>query len=88
MYDLNKTVKGKRPTMFNKKQIILHQGNTKRHTDLATRQKIADLGCEILSYPPYSPLTPEYHLFLSLQICFDGKQLKTEADVSQALLRV
>ena len=66
MDDLNKVLK-KRPAMFNRKHIILHHNNAKPHTALGTRQKIAELGCEILSHPPYSPdLAPsDYHLFLS-----------------------
>uniref|UniRef100_A0A1I7WBK2 Histone-lysine N-methyltransferase SETMAR n=1 Tax=Heterorhabditis bacteriophora TaxID=37862 RepID=A0A1I7WBK2_HETBA len=70
MDDLNKALKEKRPEMFNRKHIILHYDNTRPHALLATSQKIAELGLEILSHPPYLPdLAPSsYYQFLSLQI--------------------
>jgi len=42
-----------------------------------TRQKLRELGWEVLMHPPYSPdLTPsDYHLFRSLQNSLDGKTL-------------
>lgn len=86
--DLSKALKEKRPAMFNRKDIILHHDNAWPHAALGTRQKIAELGWEILSHPPYSPdLAPsDYHLFLSLQNFLKGKKFKNEADVRQVLL--
>uniref|UniRef100_A0A1I7X1E0 Histone-lysine N-methyltransferase SETMAR n=1 Tax=Heterorhabditis bacteriophora TaxID=37862 RepID=A0A1I7X1E0_HETBA len=51
------------------KHIILHYDSTRPHARLATSQKIAELGLEILSHPPFFPdLAPSnYYLFLSLQ---------------------
>ena len=54
------------------------------HTALGTRQKIAEVGWEILSHPPYSwDIAPsDCHLFLSLQNFL--KKFKNEEDVEQA----
>lgn len=67
--DLSKALKKKRPALFNRKNIILHHDNARPHAALGTRQKIAELGWEILTHPQYSPdLAPsDFHLFLSLQ---------------------
>lgn len=75
--------------MFNRKNIILHHDNARPHAALGTRQKIAELGWEILPHPPYSPdLAPsDYHLFLSLQNFLRGKKLKNEEDIKQALVQ-
>ena len=75
--------------MFNRKDIILHHDNARPHAALETRQKIAELGWEILSHLPYSPdLAPsDYHLFLSLQNFLRGKKFKNEEDIKQALVK-
>lgn len=87
--NLKIAVQEKRPAMFNRKDIILHHDNARPHAALGTRQKIAELGWEILSHPPYSPdLAPsDYHLFLSLQNFLNGKKFKNEEDVKQALVQ-
>ena len=47
------------------------------HTSLMTRQKLRELGWEVLMYPPCSPdLAPsDYHLFRSMQNFLNGVQL-------------
>ena len=87
--NLKTAVQEKRPAMFNRKDIILHHDNARPHAALGTRQKIAELGWEILLHPPYSPdLAPsDYHLFLSLQNFLKGKKFKNEEDVKQALVQ-
>ena len=74
--------------MFNRKDIILHHDNARPHAVLGTRQKIAELGWEILSHPPYSlDLAPsDYHLFLPLQNFLRSKKFKNEEDIKQALV--
>lgn len=86
--DLNEALIKMRPALVNRKQIILHHDNARPHAASGTRKKIAELGWEILSHPPYSPdLAPsDYHLFLSLQNFLNGKKFKDESDVRQVLL--
>ena len=64
--------------MLNRKDMILHHDNARSHVALGTRQKIAKVGWEILSHPPYSPdIAPSnHHLFLSLQNFLTGKKSK------------
>ena len=60
----------KRPELLNRKCIIFHQDNARPHVSLMTRQKLLQLGWEVLIHPPYSPdiATSDFHLFRSLQI--------------------
>lgn len=46
---------------------MFHQGDTKPHTSIVTRQKPLELGWNVFIYPAYSPqLAPsDYYLFLS-----------------------
>ena len=45
----------KRPELVNRKRIIFHQDNARPHVSLMTRQKLLQLGREVLIHPPYSP---------------------------------
>ena len=58
----------KRPESVNRKQIIFHQGNTRPHVSLMTRQKLLQLGWEVLIHVPYSPdiASSDFHLQTSL----------------------
>lgn len=73
---LQEAIKEKRPELINRK-VVFHHDNTRPHTSLITRQKLRELGWEVLMHPPYSPdLAPsDYHLFRSLQNSLDGKTL-------------
>ena len=53
--------------------------NTRPHTSLVTRQKLRELGWEVLLRPPYSPdLAPsDYHLFLSMANELGTRKLAT-----------
>ena len=86
--DSKTAVQEKRPDMFNRKDIILHQDNARPRAALGARQKIAELGWEILSHPSHSPaLAPsDYYLFLSLQNFLRGKKFKNEEDIKQAMV--
>ena len=66
--DLKTAAQEKKPEMFNRKGITQHYDNARQRATLGSRQKIAELGWEVLSHPPYSPyLAPsDYHLFLFL----------------------
>ena len=49
---------------------------------LMTRQKLLQLGWEVLIHPPYSPdIAPsDFHLFRSLQNSFNGKYFNSLED--------
>uniref|UniRef100_A0A0K0EWF7 Histone-lysine N-methyltransferase SETMAR (inferred by orthology to a human protein) n=1 Tax=Strongyloides venezuelensis TaxID=75913 RepID=A0A0K0EWF7_STRVS len=66
---LVKKIKRKRPTLTNRKGIILHQNYARPHVALKTRKKLDELCYEVLPHPAYSPdVAPsDYHLFLPLQ---------------------
>lgn len=84
---LNETLCAKRPELVNRRGVILHQDNARPHTSLVTRQKILQLGWEVLPHPPYSPdIAPsDYHLFLSLQNSHRGKNLHSSDDLKRHL---
>ena len=72
-----------RPSLVNRKGVILHHDNAKPHTARLTQQKIKELGWEVLPHPPYSPdIAPsDYHLFLSLSNHLMGKEYQNIEDV-------
>lgn len=74
---LQQAIQNKRPELVNRKGVIFHHDNARPHTSLMTRQKLSELGWEVLIHPPYSPdLAPsDYYLFRSLQNFLDGKKL-------------
>ncbi|KOX74784.1 Histone-lysine N-methyltransferase SETMAR [Melipona quadrifasciata] len=63
--------------------------NAKPHTFLVTRQKLLELGWDVLSHPPYSPdLAPsDYHLFRSMQNSLNGKIFNDADDVKSHLIQ-
>lgn len=67
----------KRPELVNRKGVVFHQDNARPHTSIVTRQKLRELGWEVLMHPPYSPdLAPsDYHLFLSMANALGGVKL-------------
>ena len=76
---LNAAINDKRPELINRKDVIFHQDNARPHTSLVIRQKLRQLGWELLMYSPYSPdLAPlDCHFFLSLQSSLNDKTLKS-----------
>lgn len=86
---LNTAIKEKRPELVNRKGVIFHQDNARPHTSLVTRQKLSELGWELLMHPPYSPdLAPsDYHLFRSLQNSLNGKTFDKDEDIKSHLLQ-
>ena len=79
----------KRPELVNRKRIIFHQDNARVHVSLMTRQKLLQLGWEILIHPPYSPdIAPlGFHLFRSLQNSLNGKTFNSLEDCKRHLGR-
>lgn len=84
---LNNSIKQKRPELINRKGVVFHHDNTKAHMSLMTRQKLLQLGWEVLPHPPYSPdLAPsDYHLFRSLQNSLDDRTFSSNEDVTNYL---
>lgn len=84
---LNDSLKQKRPELINRKGVVFHQDNARPHTSLLTRQKLLQLGWNILPHPPYSPdLAPsDYYLFRSLQNFLDGKTFTSNEEVKNHL---
>ena len=72
----------KRPELVNRKRITFHQDNTRPHVSLMTRQKLLQLGWEVLIHPPYSPdiARSDFRLFRSLQNSLNGKNFNSLED--------
>ena len=58
--------------------IIFHQDNARPHVSLMTRQKLLQLGWEVLIHLPYSPdiIPLDFHLFWSLQNSLNEKKIQ------------
>lgn len=84
---LNTEIQRKRPSLANRKGVILHHDNARPHVARKTAQKIAELGWETLPQPPYSPdIAPsDYHLFRSLQNFLDGNEYVNYEGVQMAV---
>ena len=77
---LNQAIQEKRPELINKKGVVFHHNNARPHISLVTRQKLRELGWEVLMHPPNSPdLAPSnYHLFRSLKNSLNGVKLASK----------
>ena len=86
---LNNAVEEKRPELINRKGVVFHHDNARPHTSLVTRQKLLELGWDVLPHPPYSPdLAPsDYFLFRSLQNSLNGKNFNNDDDVKSYLIQ-
>lgn len=67
---------------------FLHD-NARPHVAKVTRQKIIDLGWQLLHHPPYSPdMAPtDYHLFRSLQNHLAGRKFNNRKDLEDEVRR-
>lgn len=86
---LNESVIQKRPELVNRKGVVFHHDNARPHTSLATRQKLLELGWDLLPHPAYSPdLAPsDFHLFRSLQNSLRGITFDSDEAVNQHLVQ-
>ena len=77
----------KHPELVNRKCILFHQDNARPHVSLMTRQKLLQLGWEVLIHRPYSPdIAPsDFHLFRSLQNFLNGKNFNSLEDCKRHL---
>ena len=77
----------KHPELVNRKRIIFHQDNAIPHVSLMTRQKLLQLGWEVLIHLPYSPgIAPsDFHLFRSLQNSLNGTNFNSLEDCKRYL---
>ena len=77
---LKHAIKKKRPESINKKGVVFHRDNARPHISLVPRQKLKELGWEVLMHPLYSPdLVPsDYHLFRSLKNSLNGVKLASK----------
>ena len=73
--------------LVNRKHIIFHQDNARLHASSMTRQKLLQLGWEVLIHPPYSPdiALLDFHLLLSLQNSLNGKKFNSLEDCKRYL---
>nr|AAP51092.1 transposase [Forficula auricularia] len=86
---LNNAVEEKRAELTNRKGVVFHHDNARPHTSLVTRQKLLELGWDVLPHPPYSPdLAPsDYFLFRFLQNSLNGKNFNNDDDVKSYLIQ-
>ena len=72
-----------------RKGVIFHQDNARPHTSLVTRNKLLELGWEVMPYPPYSlDLAPsDYHLLRSLQNHLNDKTFDSNEAVKNELVQ-
>ena len=73
--------------LANRKRITFHQDNARPHVSLMTRQKLLQLGWEVLIHPPYSlDIAPsDFQLFRSLQNSINGKNFNSLEDCKRHL---
>ncbi|EZA48646.1 Histone-lysine N-methyltransferase SETMAR [Ooceraea biroi] len=69
------------------KRVVFHYDNARPRTSLVAREKLLQLGWDVLLHPPYSPdLAPsDYHLFRSLQNALNGKTFTADEDIKSFL---
>ncbi|CAK9827516.1 Mariner Mos1 transposase [Anthophora retusa] len=74
---LNNAIKEKRPELANRKGVVFLHDNARPHTSMQTKNKLLQLGWDVLRHPPYSPdLAPtDFHVFRSLQNALNGINL-------------
>ena len=86
---LNDALQEKRPELADHKRVVIQHDNSKFHTSLVARQKLLELGWDVLSHPPHSPdLAPsDYHLFRSMQKSLNGKIFNDADDVKSHLIQ-
>ena len=82
---LNNAIEEKRPEL---KRCCIHD-NARPHTSLVTRQKLLELGWDVLPHAPYNPdfALSDYFLFRSLQNSLNGKNFDNDDDIKSYLIQ-
>jgi len=83
--ELKTAIEQKRPEIANRKGVVIgtfHQDNARPHVSLITRQKLLELGWDVLPYS--SDLAPSDFLF-RLQNSFNGKSFNSLVEVKNYL---
>ena len=77
---LKQAIEKKQPELINKKGVVFHHDNARPHISLVTRQKLRELGWEVLMRPLYSPdlASSDYHLFGSLKNSLNDVKLASK----------
>ena len=77
----------KRLELVNRKWVIFHEDTARLHVPLITRQKLLQLGWEVLIHRPYSPdiVPSDFHLFCSLQNSLNGRNFHSLEDSKRHL---
>jgi histone-lysine N-methyltransferase SETMAR len=75
-------IRRKRPGQL-ARGILLHHDNARPHTAQATPERIQELQCELLEYPPYSlDFAPcDFHLFGQLENHLGGKHFADDNEI-------
>lgn len=87
--ELDAAIKQKRWELTNRKGIVFHHDNARPHTSFVIRQKLLQLGWDVLPHPSYSLdlARSDYHLFGSLQNSLNGVNFNSNEGVKNHLLQ-
>lgn len=85
--DLKNALSRKRPSLLNRKGVVLLHDNARPHTARLTQEKIMSFNWEVLPHPPYSPdLAPsDYHVFRSMQHHLSNKRYENDDQLKNDL---
>ncbi|EGI64137.1 Mariner Mos1 transposase [Acromyrmex echinatior] len=78
----------KRPSVANRRKVILLHDNARPHVIIIVKQTLMDLEWEVFPHPAYSPdLAPsDYHLFRSMQHALEDTHFHNYSEVKIGLL--
>jgi len=83
---VHRALRQKKPTLVNRKDVLVLHDNAKSHVAKRTRETLQQLGWESLCHAPYSPdLAPtDYNLFHSVDNHLCGRSFTNEGDLRSA----
>ncbi|GFX82527.1 histone-lysine N-methyltransferase SETMAR [Trichonephila clavipes] len=88
LHRLKLAIDSKWQELANRRGVVFHQDNAMPHTNVVTRQKLWELGWNVLMHPPYSSdLAPnDYHLSFALKNFLSYKKFESREDCENRLL--